>query len=246
MTNVDPDWMGNTFLVGDLAVGMSTTVDVDLMISDTFQGTSLVNNAEITEASNALDIEDEDGAIGTINGGVAGDESELGTDNDIDDDGAGTPGTADNGSDVDDYDPAQIDVVQTFDLALKKVINTNQTPGPFGPGDQVQFYITVINQGTLDAYDVDIVDNAPIGLSAPTLVGGGAIGATQNAPGDFSIAFIPAGASRTIRVRSFIDANFQGTSLVNDAEITGASDIDGGPDALDVDSTPGDLSLIHI
>ena len=220
MTNVDSDWTGNTFTVGNLAAGTSTTVDVDLKIGDTFQGTSLVNNAEITEASNVLDIEDEDGAISIVDGGVAGDESELDTDNDIDDDGAGTPGTADNMDDVDDYDPAQIDVVQTFDLALTKVINTNQTPEPFAPGDQVQFNITVINQGTLDAYDVDIVDNAPTGLSDPTLLGGGAIGATQNAPGDFSIAFIPAGASRTIRVRSFIDADFQGASLVNDAEIT--------------------------
>ena len=76
--------------------------------------------------------------------------------------------------------------------------------------------------------------------SLPTLLGGAAIGATQNAPGDFTIAFVPAGESRTIRVRSFIDANFTGASLVNDAEITGGSDVPGGPDALDVDSTPGD------
>ena len=56
MTNVDPDWTSNTFTVGSLASGMSTTVDVDLVIGSTFQGTSLVNNAEITEASNALGL----------------------------------------------------------------------------------------------------------------------------------------------------------------------------------------------
>ena len=134
----------------------------------------------------------------------------------------------------------QVIIGQVFDLALTKEINTNQTPGPYAPGDQVQFNITVFNQGTLDAYDVDIVDDAPVGLSLPTLIGGGPIGATQNAPGDFSIAFIPAGESRRIRVRSFIDATFQGASLVNDAEITGGSDVDGGPDVMDVDSAPGD------
>ena len=90
MTNVDPDWSGNTFTVGSLATGMSTTVDVDLVIGATFQGTSLVNNAEITAATNALRIEDEDGAIGTIDGGTAGDESELDTDNDVDDEAEGT------------------------------------------------------------------------------------------------------------------------------------------------------------
>ena len=114
----------------------STTVDVDLKIGDTFQGTSLVNNAEITAATNALRIEDEDGAISTIDGGTAGDESELDTDNDVDDEAEGTPGTADNTADVDDYDPAEIAVVQTFDLALTKELSSM---GPFAPSDTVTY-----------------------------------------------------------------------------------------------------------
>ena len=162
MTNVDPDWSGNMFTVGSLAAGASTTVDVDLMIGSTFQGTSLVNNAEITEATNALSLEDEDGAIGTIDGGTAGDESELDTDNDIDDDGAGTPGTEDNTSDVDDYDPAQISVEQTFDLAITKTISS---AGPFVPGDTVTYTITVYNQGTLNADNIVVTETPPVGMT---------------------------------------------------------------------------------
>ena len=165
MTNVDPDWSGNTFTVGSLATGMSTTVDVDLVIGSTFQGPILVNNAEITEATNALGIEDEDGAIGTINGGVAGDESELDTDGDINDDGAGTPGTADNTADADDYDPAQINVAQTFDLALTKTISSM---GPFAPGDTVKYTITVYNQGTLHADSIVVTETPPVGTVSYT------------------------------------------------------------------------------
>ena len=53
---------------------------------------------------------------------------------------------------------------QSFDLALTKVLNTTATPGPFAPGDSVTFSITVFNQGTLDAYDVQLSDYIPNGL----------------------------------------------------------------------------------
>ena len=128
---------------------------------------------------------------------------------------------------------------QVFDLALTKVINTTATPGPYAPGDAVQFTITVINQGTLDAFDVDVMDDAPTGLSVPTLVAG-QTGVSQNLPGAFTVDMVPAGMSVSIEVDATIDATFMGTSLINDAEITGGSDVDGGPDATDIDSTPGD------
>ena len=83
------------------------------------------------------------------------------------------------------------------------------------------------------------MDDAPTGLSVPTLVGG-QTGVTQNLPGDFTIDIVPAGMSVSIEVTGTIASNFMGTSLINDAEITGGSDVDGGPDATDIDSTPGD------
>ena len=115
-------------------------------------GTSLVNDAEITGGS------DVDGGLdATAVDSVPGDDAtpeDLANDND----------TADvNGGD--DQDPAEVLVGQIFDLALTKEINMTATPAPYAPGDAVQFTITVFNQGTLDAYDVDVMDDAPTGLS---------------------------------------------------------------------------------
>ena len=137
----------------------------------------------------------------------------------------GTPDDTANDNDVadtmggDDQDPAVIPVGQVFDLALTKVINTTATPAPYAPGDPVQFTITVVNQGTLDAFDVDVMDDAPTGLSVPTLVAG-QTGVTQNLPGDFTIDMVPAGMSVSIEVTGTIAATFMGTSLINDAELS--------------------------
>ena len=67
----------------------------------------------------------------------------------------------------------------------------------------------------------------------------GQSGVTQNAPNDFTLDFVAADSNMSFEVEATIDANFMGTSLVNDAEITGGSDVDGGDDATDTDSTPG-------
>lgn len=126
-----------------------------------------------------------------------------------------------------------------FDLALTKVINTTATPGPFTAGSVVQFSITVYNQGTLEAFDIDVADYSPTGLSVPTLVAG-QTGVTQNSPGDFTVDSVNANSSYTFEVEATIDANFLGSSLINDAEITGGGIEDNGTDIPDADSTPGD------
>ena len=77
-------------------------------------------------------------------------------------DGTGTPGDGVPGTDEDDHDPAQIDVDQTFDLALRK---TEISSGPYTQGSTVTFQIEVINQGSLDATNVEISDYIPTGLN---------------------------------------------------------------------------------
>ncbi len=126
----------------------------------------------------------------------------------------------------------------SFDLALTKVINTTATPGPFSPGNTVQFTITVLNQGTIDAYDIDVTDYNPTGLGTATLIAG-QTGVSENSANNFTVDFLSAGMSFTFEVEAVIDASFMGTSLINDAEITGGSDTDGGSNAMDIDSTPG-------
>lgn len=91
----------------------------------------MVNNVEITEADNALDQEDSDSPIGDVIG-ESDDETELGTDDDHDDesDGSNSPGTSDNEADQDDYDPSIFEV-HTFDLAIQKNIDASITPPPY-------------------------------------------------------------------------------------------------------------------
>ncbi len=214
------------FTVASVAVGTTFTFEVEGIIDATYMGTSLINDAEITGGSE------------TIGGPDAMDEDSIPGDN-------GTPDDIINDNDVldvnggDDQDPAQVAVGQVFDLALTKVINTTATPGPFTPGSTVQFTISIVNQGSLDAFDVDVADYAPVGLSVPTLVAG-QTGVVMNPTGDFTVASVTAGTTFTFEVEGIIDATYMGTSLINDAEITGGSDTMGGLDATDEDSTPGD------
>ncbi|WP_425412738.1 SdrD B-like domain-containing protein, partial [Lewinella cohaerens] len=116
-----------------------------------------------------------------------------------------------------------------FDLALDIAIN-GSTPGPYSQGSQVDFAITVTNEGSIIAQGTEVTDYLPAGL---TIIGFDANGTTvvNNGDGTFTIPSLDPLASVTFIVETTINANFQGTSLTNGAEITTDS---GG----DIDSTP--------
>ena len=123
-----------------------------------------------------------------------------------------------------------------FDLALIKTINA-ATPGPYMSGGLVTFDITVLNQGTIDAFNININDYIPAGLilADPNWVVSGST-ATLVTP----IATIPPGGQVVETITFMIDPAFTGTSITNDAEI-GAADDDTDPtnmDPMDIDSTP--------
>lgn len=127
-----------------------------------------------------------------------------------------------------------------FDLALVKSLNVD-TPGPFEPGGTVTFDITIINQGTVDAFNVGVTDMIPSGLTLADpnwlLVGTNAILITP-------IPVVTAGNSELVSITFTIDADANGT-LINDAEISSADDDmdpNNDPILIDIDSTPGDDS----
>ena len=97
--------------ISSIAAGSFASVQILLEVDLAFTGTSIVNNAEITAADNSLSLPDEDS---TPNDN-SGTPPELGTDDEISDD---SNGSVDNPIDEDDYDPAEIEVGQIFDLAL--------------------------------------------------------------------------------------------------------------------------------
>ena len=98
-----------------------------------------------------------------------------------------------------------------FDLALTKVLTS---AGPFGPGSEVTYAINVINQGTIDATAITIVDYTPAGMmnNDPDWSGN-----------TLSVGALAAGDMTTVELTLTIDSDFTGGELVNFAEIKDAS-----------------------
>ncbi|MEL6355399.1 MAG: SdrD B-like domain-containing protein [Bacteroidota bacterium] len=221
--------------IATLQSGNSTTLSITFTIDQDYMADSLVNVAEISSFDDDNDpmtdpLVDED-STPNDNGD---DDPELMTDDDIDDDGDGTPGMEDNPNDEDDFDPVLVPIVQTFDLALIKKVDTVATPGPYTFGSTVTYAIEVSNQGTLDATDVVVSDYIPEGLSLVASTDWTQVmdTAVWNTP--FNLA---AGERDTLSISFTIDLDFTGAGIVNTAEITGA---DNALDLPDEDSTPAD------
>ncbi len=217
-------------IAGPIAAnGGTATVTITFQIDANFQGTSLENYAEISDADNALNQPDVDSTPDQDNTNDAGGQPNSPADDAVNGDGTGTPGDGVPGTDEDDHDPSQIDVDQTFDLALRK---TEISSGPYTQGSTVTFQIEVINQGSLDATNVEISDYIPTGLN---LTDGAWAQAGSIATRTIAGPIAANGGTATVTITFQIDANFQGTSLENYAEI---SDADNALNQPDVDSTP--------
>ncbi|CAA6801140.1 MAG: Cna B domain protein [uncultured Sulfurovum sp.] len=138
------------------------------------------------------------------------------------------------------------DIPEVFDLALTKELKVNRT---YSPGENVTFTLTVYNQGTLDASNIQISDYIPAGLELNdaqwTRIGNTA---RLNTP----IATLAADSSTTVDITFTIDANYNGDSITNNAEIrsaVGGTDVDSTPDSEygsipdpqdnDIDNTTG-------
>ena len=120
-------------------------------------------------------------------------------------------------------------IKQDFDLALRKTLAVGQA-STVNVGDTVSFKIQVYNQGSMDAYDVDIADYIPSGMQLvdPAWTFNGAF-ATRRLAGP--IAF-DSSLSTTIRLKVTGTA----TQQINFAEISRASDRLGGANVRDIDS----------
>ena len=132
-----------------------------------------------------------------------------------------------------------ITVTNCFDLALTKVLTTT---GVVKPGQNITFDIAVVNQGMVTAFDVDIEDY----FDSSELAFVSAAISPNDTPGSsgmqftngFTIDQIAVGATAIVQITMTIDVNFTKNTIINNAEIVGAASVDGGPDAIDSDSTP--------
>jgi len=201
--------------ISSLGFGETETIEFTYMIDANFQGTSLENKAQITQ-DDGDDI-----------------DSDPDTGDDVDEDG-------DMDGDDDDEDAAVITIDQNYDLSLEKNVISN---GPFVQGSTVTFEITLTNEGSLDAANIEFIDTPPVGLNyvSSNSISLMNVGEPQN--GSFIVTNLPSGSTQSVEVTYQIDNLFQGTSLVNIAMITAdnGDDIDSDPDTgVDVDED-GDL-----
>lgn len=186
-----------TRVISSISVGSSVNLTITFTIDAGVSG-SIVNFAEISR-------DDGDDCDSTPDNNDANDGTPV--DNSI--------GTGCNpGGDEDDHDPETIVVMDpVFDLALRKILSST-TPGPFAVGGTVTFDIQVINQGAVNASDIEVTDYIPAGLtlndSAWTL------------SGDSATRVIPSileGTTETVSITFTIDADAAG-SITNFAEIS--------------------------
>jgi len=222
-------------LTGPIPSGGSTTIDIVLQVDPTLTtAQDLVNVAEITEGEdvNGTVLPDADSTPDSTLGNDAGGAEETPSDNATGGDGSGAPGDVDPATDEDDADPALVPI-DIFDLALNKVVAASQTT-PIYPGDDVTFTITVENQGTLDATDIDLIDYIPAGFTLVDPNWANAAGGTA----EYTLAG-PLAAGSSIQIPLALEVNLTATAgaTQNIAEIQSAEDPNGDNPA-DNDSTP--------
>ena len=117
--------------------------------------------------------------------------------------------------------------VATADLSLTKTVN-NSNP-TFG--STVDFILTLDNDGTAAATNVEVLDQLPVGFDFDEAIG---FGNYDAATGIWSVPSIPSNSTRTITLRGTVSAP-NGVTITNFAEISAA-------DQPDSDSTPGNNS----
>ena len=140
--------------VTPLKPGESLTQSIYLIVvpTDGLDSTAWTNRAEVTSAKDEDDqpAEDIDSDGDTTEDNDAGGGPNTPTDDQLDGDGQ---------DDEDDADPAIVEIV---DLALRKKV---VTPGPYFYGQDVDFEITVYNQGNVTSRNTEITDYIPVGYS---------------------------------------------------------------------------------
>ncbi|MEM6318586.1 MAG: SdrD B-like domain-containing protein [Bacteroidota bacterium] len=222
----DSTAMRTLTITGGLQPDEMTMVEIDFVIDEDFMEDILITYAEISDATDeeGNPVTDIDSTPDDDRTNDTGGEVDTNTDDQI----FATPPV-----DEDDHDPVKIPVRQVFDLALEKCTDSTVV----NLGDLVTYQIKITNEGTVDAYRINISDFIPNGMSLQD--------ANWTATGNIAryntpIAFLGTGAQTTIEITLQVNPTFTSSSLVNFAEISLADD-DTNPTntpPTDEDSTP--------
>ena len=147
--------------------------------------------------------------------------------------------TSDNGTnDEDDHDVAEV-TVRRFDLALRKQLAASQAMTT-ARGADVTFVIDVFNQGSVDAYDITLVDYLTDTLTLSENDANGWIEGNPNQVINSIPGPLAPGASERLTITLHVTNTAALGVMNNYAEIVQASDTPAAPPVEDADSTPDD------
>ncbi|MEA5461908.1 hypothetical protein VB796_22755 [Arcicella sp. LKC2W] len=104
-----------------------------------------------------------------------------------------------------------------FDLALRKTIaDTNKT---YKPNDIITFNVIIVNQGDVKAYNIDVIDYIPQGMS---FIGNNSKWTQSDVNAISRIDSLSAKDSLTLKISMRVNLDAQNGNLLNKAEIFGA------------------------
>lgn len=184
----DTKWTvsGNTATanIALLAAGVTTSLDITLIVGSTAAAGTLENAAEISAAN------DDTGAPATDIDSVA-DTNPVNEKGIVDD-------VIDNtNNDEDDHDIAQITVAPTVDLELTKTLDKTTARR----GDTVIYTLTVTNKGPDNATGVKVADVLP---STLTYVSDDSAGAFDTATGVWTVGALNNGANKALVITATV------------------------------------------
>ena len=239
----DANWtqengMIKTTIAGPINPGQSKTVTLTTRIKPDFSGTDILNLAEISK--------DNSGEYGTTDKDSTPDKNKN---NDCFLEGkhlitgngkAGSVANCNETTDEDDHDGVRFPVRDPkkpiYDLALTKQVKAPRK-NSYSLGDELTFVITVHNQGELVARNIEVTDYLPKGLilkDSKWTFDPQTRKATYQIPGEITVS--GPNSSRSIEMTVVIDGNFEGSTILNKAEISRDNASDYG--TVDKDSTP--------
>ncbi len=220
-----------------LNAGETKVLPLKLKLIMSSEKDAYLNTSEVESFTDTLNVdrsqEDEDSTPDNDPSNDAGGNPNTGSDNSLTGNGTGSNGDTNPNTDEDDHDPELIRVV---DLALKKSIVTQ---GPYDYGDDIEFSITVYNQGNIQATDIEVNDYIPDGFmylasNAPTWSESGGV-AKATIPG-------PLASGDSVKISIVLKLQEAAPDqYTNISEISSFKDKDGKDiTADDIDSTADD------
>ena len=129
--------------------------------------------------------------------------------------------------------------VDCYDLAITKTVLST---GVFKPGDEVNFLLTIENQGHNIAYNAEFRDDPPSGLIYLGSDAESRGNITEVSPRIYRVGVLAPGQSEELTVFFRIDESFTGESLTNKVQIIvdDGDDMDSDPETDDTVDEDGD------